>query len=99
MGKVKAIKCDIKIDSHKIKCRLFELGLNQEYIAQKMGLNYTTLNLKLNNKRPIYFEEVVKLAIILELKTFTDFIEYFGLGFLNLSLIRENANDVSMEGA
>ena len=90
MGKVKTIKSDVKINSHKIKCRIFELGLNQEYIAEKIGINYTTFNLKLNNKRPIYLDEIVRLAIALDVKDVNDFIDYFGLGLLNLSLSREN---------
>lgn len=99
MKKTSTSMCNIKINSLKIKARILELGLNQEYIAKKMGLNFSTLNLKLNNKRPISLSEVASLAILLDLKDVNDFIEYFGLGLLNLTDFREIAKNVEKEGA
>lgn len=92
-------KHDVEINSHKIKTRIFELGLSQEYIANKMGLNYSTLNLKLNNKRPITLKEIVDLANVLELTDISTFITYFGLDCLNLSSSPENATNIITKGA
>lgn len=70
------------LNSHKIKTRIFELQLTQEEIANKMGLNITTLHLKINNKRRIYADEVAKLCEILQITTSRELRDYFGLDFL-----------------
>ena len=61
---------------------MFELKLTQEGVARDMGMDYSAFNLKLNNKRRFYLDEIVKLCEILEINTKTDLQEYFGLDFL-----------------
>lgn len=61
---------------------MFELKLTQENVARDLGLDYGTFNLKLNNKRRFYLDEIAKLCEILEINNKTDLQEYFGLDFL-----------------
>lgn len=70
------------LNSHKIKTRIFELGLTQEKVADDMSLDYSTFNLKVNNKRRIYADEVAKLCKILHISTSAELKEYFGFDFL-----------------
>lgn len=77
------------VNTQKVKARIIELGLTQEGVAQEMGLNYVTLNLKINNKRRIYLDEVIKLCKILKVTTSKELKELFGIYFLFDS--RENA--------
>lgn len=64
---------------------MYELKLTQEEVAKDMGLDYSTLNLKLNNKRRFYFDEIAKLCEILQIKTRADLHECFGLDFLTIA--------------
>jgi len=73
------------VNTRKIKARIVELGLNQETIAKDMGINYSTLNLKLNNSRRLYIDEVGKLCKILKLGSSKDLHDYFGIDFLTIS--------------
>ena len=61
---------------------MYELQITQESLAEYMGIDYSTLNLKLNNKRRIYADEVAKLCRILKITTSAELREYFGLDFL-----------------
>lgn len=88
-----------KVNTCKVKARILELGLTQDGVAKDMNLDYSTLNLKINNKRRIYMDEVYNLCEILDIKTPTDLKEYFGLDFLNLISSRENATIESGGGA
>lgn len=92
-------KTKAKVNTCKVKARILELGLTQEGVANDMKLDYSTLNLKINNKRRIYMDEVYDLCKILDIKTPTDLKEYFGLDFLNLIPSRENATIISGGGA
>lgn len=87
------------INSHKIKSRMFELALNQETVAKDMDMDYSTLNLKLNNKRRIYIDEVAKLCEILQLKTPSQLKECFGLDFLIVPNSCENDTNKTLGGA
>lgn len=81
------------VNTRKIKARAIELGLTQKSIAKEIGLDYTALNLKLNNKRRLYIDEVGKLCKILQIKTAGELHDYFGIDFLLVPNIRENAKE------
>ena len=87
------------INTRKLKARIVELGLNQETIAKDMGINYATLNLKLNNKRRIYVDEVGKLCKILGIGTQADLHDYFGIDFLILPTSCEKDSKKKRGGA
>lgn len=87
------------VNSHKVKSRIFELALSQESIAKDMDMDYSTFNLKINNKRRIYMDEVAKLCKILELTSPSDLKEYFGLDFLNIPSSCENDTNEMLGGA
>lgn len=87
------------VNSHKVKSRIFELGLNQENIAKSMNIDYSTFNLKINNKRRIYMDEIAELCKILELTTPAELKEYFGLDFLIISESCENDTNENLGGA
>lgn len=88
-----------KVNTCKIKARILELGLTQEGVAKDMGIDYATLNLKINNKRRIYMDEVATLCEILDIKNPPELKEYFGLDFLVLMSSRENATIENGGGA
>lgn len=79
------------VNTRKVKARIIELGLTQDVIAKNMGINYATLNLKLNNSRRLYIDEVAKLCEILGIKTQKELHDYFGIDFLTTPNIRQNA--------
>lgn len=79
------------VNTRKVKARVIELGLTQKDIAKDMGLDYTALNLKLNNKRRLYIDEVGKLCKILKIGTKEDLHDYFGIDFLVIPDFRQNA--------
>lgn len=64
------------INTLKVKSRMVELGIYQKDIAEELGLSLPTISQKLNNKRPIYLSEVLKLAKILSIDK-TEFGIYF----------------------
>lgn len=70
------------VNSKKVNARIVELELTQEIVAKELGIDYSTLNLKINNKRRLYVEEMVKLCDVLKIRTHTELKEYFGLDFL-----------------
>ena len=86
------------IQSHKIKSRMYELQITQDAIAKQMGLNITTLGLKINGKRRIYIDEVAKLCKILHITTSAELKEYFGLDFLIIKKC-ENETRKDLESA
>lgn len=53
------------VNSNKIKSRIIEKGLTQEYVADKMKLSQSAFNLKLNNSRCFRLEEMFELAELL----------------------------------
>ena len=87
------------VNSRKVKSRILELGLTQESIARDMSLDYSTLNLKLNNKRRIYFDEIVRLCEILNITTSRELKDYFGLDFLAIADSCENDTENVRGGA
>lgn len=79
------------VNTNKIKGRIVEFGLTQEKVAQDMlGMDYTTFNLKLNNKRRFYLDEIVKLSKGLNITSKEELKEYFGLDFLIVNESCEN---------
>ena len=56
------------VNSNKIKSRIIEKGLTQEYVADRMMLSQSAFNLKLNNSRSFRLEEMFGLADLLEIK-------------------------------
>jgi transcriptional regulator with XRE-family HTH domain len=55
------------VNSKRIKSKIIEKGLTQEYIADKMRLSQSAFNLKLNNSRYFRIEEMFGLADLLEI--------------------------------
>lgn len=53
------------INSEMLKNRAKELGVRQQDIADALGLKQSSLNLKLNNRRPMSLEEAEIIAEIL----------------------------------
>jgi len=81
------------VNTNKVKARMVELGLNQEDVAKMLGIDYSTFNIKINNNRRFYADEVAKLCEILGLDTSNQLREYFGFDFLVLTDSREKATD------
>lgn len=75
-----------------------ELGLNQDDVAKELGIDYSTFNLKINNNRRFYVDEVAKLCEILDIKTSNQLREYFGFDFLVLTGSRQNATEDTVGG-
>lgn len=73
------------INTNRVKARIVERGLTYRKVAEDMGINYTTLSLKLRNKRDIYLTEVSKLCKILGIHTKEELLYYFNIDFLILS--------------
>lgn len=81
------------INTNKMKARIMELGLTQEDIADKVGINRSTFNLKITNKRRIYMDEVVKVCQALNISSVADLKDIFELDFLIVSCCEnETAN-------
>lgn len=78
------------VRTYKVKARIMELGLTFFKVAEYLDIDVATLSLKLNNKRRIYLDEVVKVCEILEINTAEQLKEYFNLDFLILSQSHEN---------
>ena len=70
------------VNTKKVNARILELSLTQEIVAKELGITYTTLNLKINNKRRLYIDEMIKLCDVLNITTTSELKEYFGLDFL-----------------
>lgn len=87
------------VNSRKVNARIFELGLNQEVIAEQMGINKVTLNQKINNIRRFYADEVAILFKILKLSTRVELKEYFGLDYLIVADSCENETKEELGGA
>lgn len=82
-----------EVNSNKIKSLIIEQGLTQTDVAEKMGLSYSTFNLKINNERPINLNEIKDLCLILNIRTTALLRECFGLDFLRLPDSCENATN------
>jgi transcriptional regulator with XRE-family HTH domain len=86
------------VNTNKVKARIMELGLTQEDVAKKLGIDYSTFNVKINNNRRFYVDEVAKLCELLNIKTSTELREYFGFDFLVLTDSRQNATEDTVGG-
>lgn len=56
------------INTTLMKERMSELNLKEEYLADKMKMAQSTLNLKINNKRSFTIEEMFEISDYLEIK-------------------------------
>ena len=56
------------INTALMKKRMSELNLKEEYLADKMKMAQSTLNLKINNKRSFTIEEMFEISDYLEIK-------------------------------
>lgn len=54
-------------NTEMIMKRIRELGFKQSDLAKELGLKQSSLSLKINNKRPFFLVEAVKLAQLLEI--------------------------------
>ena len=54
-------------NTQKILDRIRELGFKQTDLAQSLGIKQSTLSLKINNKRPFYLDEAIRLALLLNI--------------------------------
>lgn len=70
------------IDTRKVKARMLMLGLTQPIVAELMGINVATFNMKINNKRRIYIDEYFKLCKILKLNTTEEQKELLGVALI-----------------
>ena len=77
------------VNSRKVKARIVELGFTQDDVAENIGMDVSTFNQKINNKRRIYIDEVAKLCDYLKINTTTELQEYFGLDFLTNSGVKD----------
>ena len=73
------------INTLKIKGRMVELSLKQSDVAKSLGVSLPTVSQKLNNKRPMYLEEVAQLAKLLNVSD-----EEFHLYFFNQNVAYRN---------
>lgn len=56
------------VNTIKIRSRMYDLGIKEEYLAEKLKLAQSSLNLKINNKRSVTIEEMFSISDILEIK-------------------------------
>lgn len=63
------------VNANKIKARIVELGLTQQQVADKLGIDISSFNVKLNNTstRQFNIAEVQKLTKILEIQNPVDY--------------------------
>lgn len=59
--------------------KISERGYKQSELAVLLGIKQSSLSLKINNKRPFFLEEALKLARILEIED-REFGSYFFAG-------------------
>ena len=67
------------VNTQKLLDRIRELGLKQGSLARELGIKQSTLSLKINNKRPFYLSEAMRLAELLEIPD-SEFGSYFFAG-------------------
>lgn len=66
------------INTLKVKSRMVELGLNQKDVAEALSISLPTVSQKINNKRPMYLDEVAKLAELLMIDEAEIMLYFFG---------------------
>lgn len=64
------------VNSRAIKARAQRLGITQKHMADVLGIRQSTVNQKINNKRPMSLKEAEKLADLLII-TNNQFSTYF----------------------
>lgn len=87
------------VNTRKVKARMVELGLTQGDVAKILSIDYATLNLKLNNKRRFYVDELNTLSQVLHISTSKELKEFFGLDFLIVPNTRQKETDKTQGGA
>ena len=55
------------VNTEKIKSRMSEIGVNEEFIAYNLKLAQPSLNLKINNKRSMTIDEMFKMKELLDI--------------------------------
>ena len=63
-------------NTEKILNRIRELRMTQKDIADRLGIKQSTLSLKINNKRPFYIDEALRMAKMLQISD-DEFGSYF----------------------
>lgn len=56
------------VNTELIRNRMGQLELKEEYLADKLKLAQSSLNLKINNKRSFTIEEMFTMAQVLEIE-------------------------------
>lgn len=56
------------VNTKLVKERMAKLDLKEEYLADKMKIAQSSLNLKINNKRSLTIEEMFEFANCLEIE-------------------------------
>ena len=56
------------MDGEKLKKRMEEKGIKQEYLADKLKIAQSTLSLKMNNQRKTEIPEMFVIQDVLEIK-------------------------------
>ena len=54
-------------DGNKIKGKMRELKMTQDFVAQKLGINKSTFNLKVNGQMPFSQDEIAILIDLLNI--------------------------------
>ena len=67
------------LNTIEIKARMVKLGLSQPDVANALGINVATFNLKLHGTRRIYLDEAIKLRDVLRVTTPEESKELFGV--------------------
>lgn len=69
------------INTNKLKGRMVELGITQDEMAKELNIAQSTLNLKLNGKRPMQIAEAEAISNMLKINT-----GEFGIYFFSLEI-------------
>lgn len=67
------------LNTREIMARMMKLGLSQPDVANALGINVATFNVKLHGKRRIYLDEAIKLRDVLQVTTPEECKELFGV--------------------
>ena len=89
----------IKVNTTAIKALILANDTTLDKVAKDIGIDVSTLSLKINNKRRIYLDEVANICIRLGINTPAKLKSYFGLDFLIISTSREKETLISGGGA
>lgn len=69
------------INTNKLKGRMVELGITQDEMAKELNIAQSTLNLKLNGKRPMQISEAEAISNMLKINA-----GEFGIYFFSLEI-------------